>query len=253
MGVTRLIPKIIHYCWFGKGGLPEQAQFCIGTWEVFCPGYKIILWDESNTDLEENTYIKQAYEAGKFAFVADYLRLKALYEYGGIYMDSDVELCNSLDEYLDQRAFVGCQEQTVLSTGLIAAEPHHPWIADLILHYENRPFINPNGKYETTPNTVFITELTTSKYNWAFFHKPTVLVDGLVVYPIDYFCCKDWVTGKIKKTRNTVAIHHFAGSWVDETGARRRKVKVRMIVRRLIVRIIGESNMSMLKKVRDSL
>ena len=246
-----MIPKIIHYCWYGQNEIPEDIKYYIDTWKKYCPDYKIICWNENNTNLNENKYLKQAYDAKKYAFVTDYMRLKVLSEYGGIYMDTDIELCKSLDEYLHHRAFIGCQDENVFSTGLIGAEANHPWIAKLFEHYNDLEFINNDGTYNLTPNTICITEITEDFYNWKFKNELQHLNDDICVYPVEYFCCKNWITGKIEKSSETVAIHHYKGSWLSEEDKRRSKSH--LMKKNLIIKLIGKNNLEKAKSLRDKL
>ena len=246
-----MIPKIIHYCWYGQNEIPEDIKYYIDTWKKYCPDYKIICWNENNTNLNENKYLKQAYDAKKYAFVTDYMRLKVLSEYGGIYMDTDIELCKSLDEYLHHRAFIGCQDEDVFSTGLIGAEANHPWIAKLFEHYNDLEFINNDGTYNLTPNTICITEITEDFYNWKFKNELQYLNDDICVYPVEYFCCKNWITGKIEKSSETVAIHHYKGSWLSEEDKRRSKYH--LMKKNLIIKLIGKNNLEKAKSLRNKL
>ena len=246
-----MIPKIIHYCWYGQNEIPEDIKYYIDTWKKYCPDYKIICWNENNTNLNENKYLKQAYDTKKYAFVTDYMRLKVLSEYGGIYMDTDIELCKSLDEYLHHRAFIGCQDENVFSTGLIGAEANHPWIAKLFEHYNDLEFINNDGTYNLTPNTICITEITEDFYNWKFKNELQHLNDDICVYPVEYFCCKNWITGKVEKSSETVAIHHYKGSWLSEEDKRRSKSH--LMKKNLIIKLIGKNNLEKAKSLRNKL
>src|SRR4051794_6708390 len=120
------IPKIIHYCWFGRGDYSDLVMKCMKSWKAYLPDYKIVLWNEDNFDVNMNDFVRQAYEQRKYAFVSDYVRLYALYQSGGIYMDSDVEVVKSIDEFLHHRAFLGYEKTELLQTGVMAAEKEHP-------------------------------------------------------------------------------------------------------------------------------
>lgn len=181
-----------------------------------------------------NKYVEQAYKAKKYAFVADFVRLYALYHYGGVYLDTDVELLKPLDKFLSHRAFTGCEDEKACVTGIMGAEKFHPWIKDLLEYYENRDFVDPNGKYDLTPNTQIITKITIEKYNWSPSNSYQELKDGLVIYPTDFFCPKDVRSKKLKITENTVAIHHFAATWVPL----RQKLKNRFLL--ITRRTLGE-------------
>ena len=137
-----LIPPIIHYCWFGRSEMPMMVKECIESWKKFCPDYEIIRWDETNTNLNENDYIKEAYENGKWAFITDYIRLKVLYEHGGIYMDTDVQVCKTLDPFLIDSAFSGFENVHQIPTGIMASEAGHPFLKKLLDYYIGRHFVN---------------------------------------------------------------------------------------------------------------
>lgn len=226
-----MIPKVIHYCWFGGSPLPEDANKCLESWKKHCPEYKIIEWNESNFDINSNCYIKEAYEAKKYAFVTDYVRLFVMYEYGGIYMDTDVELVKNLDDFLKNHAFSGFESANSIPTGIMASEKHFKLFGDLLKYYENKHFLNDDGSYDTTTNTVTITEMC-KKYGLVLNNKYQV-IDGFALYPNDYFCPLENETGVLKKTENTVAIHWFAKSWVNNGNTKLLKFT------RLLHRIFG--------------
>lgn len=206
-----MIPKIIHYCWFGGKPLPELAIMCIESWKKFCPDYEIIRWDEKNTNLTDNDYIKEAFENKKWAFITDYVRLKVLYEHGGIYMDTDVQVCKSLDPFLFETAFSGFENDHQIPTGIMAAEKGHPFFQTLIEYYSNRHFILPDGSFDQKTNVETITEIGIENGFVPNDKKQTVC--GMTFYPHDVFCPKSHATGEIFATENTVCIHHFDGSW----------------------------------------
>ena len=195
-GDCALIPKIIHYCWFGKGDMPKLETECIRSWKKHLPDYEFVLWNEERFDVTKHPYVKEAYEAKKYAFVTDYVRLYALYNYGGIYMDTDVEALKPLDPFLVHKAFIGCESDVLLGTGTIGAESGHPWIKDLLAEYENKRFILPDGSYDTIPNTYLVAEFTKKAYGWEPKDAYQVLKEDLHVYPFDFFCAKDLRTVK---------------------------------------------------------
>ena len=206
-----MIPKKIHYCWYGGKNLPELAVHCIESWKKFCPEYEIIQWDETNTNLNENVYIQEAYNAKKWAFVTDYVRLKVLYQYGGIYMDTDVELIAPLDQYLKIDAFSGFENETQIPTGIMGSSAFHPFFYELLQYYKGKHFIKEDGTFDDTTNVLTITNIALKN---GFKPNNTLqTVCGMTFYPRDYFCPKDHTTGKINLTDNSVCIHHFNGSW----------------------------------------
>ncbi len=211
------IPKVIHYCWFGKGKKSELAEKCISSWKKYCKDYEIKEWNEEKFDINSNEYVRQAYESKKYAFVTDYVRLYAIYTEGGIYMDTDVEVLKPLDEFLKHKAFSSFENNNMIPTGIMAGEKGNAWIKDLLDEYTNLKFIDENGNIDVTTNVVRITNLTKAKYDLKLESSFQELKNGLVtIYPFDYFCPKDWETGKINLTENSHTIHHFSGSWHDE-------------------------------------
>ena len=146
------IPKIIHYCWFGGGPINPESRKCIESWKKYCPGYKIIEWNEQNFEISQNRYAQQAYEAKKYAFVSDYVRLAVLYEYGGIYLDTDVELVRPLDELLELPGFMGFQNNNEVATGLgFGACKGNPVVQALLRDYDALDFIKADGSVDLTP------------------------------------------------------------------------------------------------------
>ena len=146
------IPKVIHYCWFGRGELPRLAEKCIQSWKKYCPDYEIVCWNEDNFDINQNKYAREAYESGKWAFVSDYVRLKVLYDEGGIYLDTDVELIKSLDPLVKENGYMGFDDNGVVSTGLgFACEKGNELVGALLADYDDIPFVLPDGTYDITP------------------------------------------------------------------------------------------------------
>ena len=220
-----MIPKIIHYCWFGGNPLPELAQKCIESWKKFCPDYEIIEWNESNFDIAANTYAKEAYEAKKWAFVSDVARLHALVTVGGIYMDTDVEVLKPLDEFLSLEAFSGFESETAIPTGIMAAEKGQPLFTELLHDYDNAHFLREDGTPDCTTNVVRITDLCL-KYGLELNNQKQT-VCGFTLFPYDYFCPKDFVTKELRITENTATIHHFDGSWLTAEEKLMAELKVK--------------------------
>ncbi len=210
-----MIPKVIHYCWFGGNPLPELAQKCIESWKTFCPDYEIKRWDESTFDVNSCDYVREAYEAKKWAFVSDYVRLYVLYESGGIYMDADVEVVGSLDEILQFEAVSGFENDTDIPTGLIASRKGMPMLGELLSEYEGEHFLEDDGSFDLTTN---VTRITRTFLKYGLKQNNTLqTIQGFTFLPKDYLCPKDTETGVITITKNTLTIHHFDGSWAEET------------------------------------
>ncbi|MBD3583460.1 glycosyltransferase family 32 protein [Flavobacterium selenitireducens] len=226
-----MIPKIIHYCWFGRNPLPPLAEKCLASWRKYLPEYEIIEWNEDNFPIDDFIFAKEALENRKFAFVSDVARLYAMEKMGGIYMDTDVEALKSLDGFLHHAAFSGFENDDFVPTGIMASEKGGAWVTELLAYYDNKPFVNADGSMETTSNTFIITQMMKQK---GFKMTNTFQeIDGYVAfYPNDYFCPKSYKTGRIELTKNSACIHHFAKSWIP-AGKRFRniaKMKVMNIV-----------------------
>mgnify|MGYP002610756654 FL=1 len=151
------IPKVIHYCWFGGNPLPPLAQKCIASWKEYCPDYEIIEWNETNFDLNFNAYVQEAYQAQKWAFITDVVRLYVLCHYGGIYRDKDVEVLKSLDPILSYNGVSGFESETQIPTGLMACRAGHPLFQELLNDYENDHFVKADGSFDLTTNVTRIT------------------------------------------------------------------------------------------------
>ena len=209
------IPKMIHYCWFGGKPKPPLAEKCIQSWKKHCPDYEIREWNEHNFDISAAPlYVRQAYEARRWAFVSDYVRLRALTELGGVYMDTDVEVIKPLDPYLKHQAFAGFEYIDRVQTGLLACEPDFPLFRDFMAYYDTASFLNPDGSPDVTTNVQILTRL--CKDRGLQCNDKFQVVDGLAIYPREVFCPVDYETEKLHKTRKTVTIHWFSGSWHTE-------------------------------------
>ncbi len=209
------IPKIIHYCWFGKGPKPELVLKCIASWEKYLPDYEIKEWNENNFDINSNIYCKEAYERKKYAFVSDYVRLYAVYNEGGIYFDTDLEVIKNMDVFLNNKAFTGFEDNEFAFTAVFGALKHSKWLKKLLDYYDNKHFVDEMGNMNLTPNTQIVTEI-----NVNYFHlKNNNTYQNLgefVIYPSEYFSPKSWKTNEINITDNTYTIHHFSASWHDK-------------------------------------
>ncbi|WP_078545765.1 glycosyltransferase family 32 protein [Litchfieldia alkalitelluris] len=212
--MSQQIPKIIHYCWFGPKKMPENVLKCMESWSEFLPDYKIILWNEKNFDVNCNLYVTQAYEAQKYAFVTDYVRLYVLLNYGGIYMDTDVEVLRNLDPFLEHSAFSGTESEKYVPTGIIGAKKNHPWIKRLFRYYDTANFKNSDGSLNLRTNVQVITEITLKEYGWIPEDKTQKIKDDVYLYSSEFFCPYNWLTKELKLTNNSYCIHHFHGSWI---------------------------------------
>lgn len=219
-----MIPKIIHYCWFGPAKMNNLALKCIESWKTYLPDYELMLWNEESFDLSSTIWTKQAYEAKKYAFITDYVRLYALKKYGGIYMDTDVEVVKRLDRFLDCPAFSGFETPTMIPTGIMASEIDGVWVNLMLKYYDNKSFIGPDGNPDLLSNVTIITNMM-SEYGFIPNNEFQTCNGIFHLYPRDYFCPKDQATLQVLNTSNTHCIHHFNGSWLDDKAKFKRQIK----------------------------
>ena len=235
-----MIPKIIHYCWFGGKELSKDAKKYINSWHSLCPDYKIIEWNETNFDVKTVPYVREAYEEKKWAFVSDYVRLYVLKKYGGIYLDTDVEVIKSLDPFLYNKVFIGAESKYSICTAVIGAERNALFIGELLELYDEIHFKNQRG-IDLTPNSQRIFAYLENVYNYKASNKP-IYWNNFTLYPKDYFSPINCYTYKQEITVDTYCIHRFAGTWKSRNELYSNKIKA------LITRIIGEDCRNILKK-----
>lgn len=217
-----MIPKKIHYCWFGGNPLPKDVLKYIDTWKKFCPGYEIKEWNEQNFDIHRNRYVEEAYQLKKWAFVSDVARINALYTEGGIYMDTDVEVVRNLDPLLNTRGFLGFEGTQWIATNLAGFEAGHEILQKFLEAYDHRSFVNSDGTLDQTTNVEELTKLLVEQYHLILNGEEQELADGIVVYPTDYFSPYDYIQGKLNKTSNTYTIHWFSQSWIGQSPVRKK-------------------------------
>lgn len=208
-----MIPKIIHYCWFGRGEMPGLVLKCIESWRKYLPDYELKLWNEENFDVQCIPYVKEAYENKKYAFVSDYVRLHALYTEGGIYMDTDMEVLKDFGPILQHNAVFGFESNGYVQSCMIASEKGGTCIKDLMDAYQLRRFVKDDNTFDLTPNTVPISDYMAEK-GLKMGNSYQEIEGVATVYPSDYFCPVNQNTGEIHTTENSYCIHHFAGSWM---------------------------------------
>ena len=232
-----MIPKVIHYCWFGNNDLPNDVKKCIESWKKYCPDYEIKRWDESNFDVTEHPFAKRAYEEKAWAFVSDYARLKVIYENGGIYLDTDVELLKNLDFLLENRCYIGIQQAEMLcTTGLgFGAEKFSPVVKKMMIKYDNISFDSQNKGSIACP---WLNDEVIRSYG-SIDERIITYLDDVTIYPPCYF--DPLSTGNTENLlcSDTVSIHHYAASWTSK--------KMRM--KRKLIRVLGEKNYHMIKKI----
>ena len=243
-----MIPRKIHYCWFGRNPLPESAKKCIASWRKFFPDYEIIEWNEDNFDVNSIPYTAQAYEAKKYAFVSDYARFKILYEHGGVYFDTDVEVIRPMDDIIARGPFMGFEidpckniKYGAVNPGLgIGAEKQMDIYESVLEYYSHLHFLEADGTLNQTTVVSYTTE-NLIKYG---LQSNAVIqtVAGVTVYPSEYFNPLDDLTGKLKLTDNTRSIHWFSKTWLGVSPWRTQ-------ISRLSHRILGTNFISRIKSI----
>ena len=212
-----MIPKILHYVWLGGKPLTQLAEECLASWKAVIPDWQIMRWDESNFDIAAAPkYVRQAYEAHKFAFVSDYVRLWALEQYGGVYVDTDVKMLKSYEPLLNDTAFIGLEESKAHMPGtcVIGCEPHCEWVKDMLSLYDNIEFVKPDGSCDLTTNVVRMGRFLQTIGFIPSRGSQYIKEYGLRIYTHDYFS-PITSTRVMRKTKNTYSIHYFAESWRD--------------------------------------
>ncbi len=229
-----VIPKIIHYCWFGRTPLPKLARKCIRSWRKYLPDYEIREWNEDNFDVHGIPYTKEAYEAGKYAFVSDYARFWILYRYGGVYFDTDVEVIRPLDDIIAKGPFMGFgrdpdeRDRERIGLGVnpglgIASNPGHGLLKELLDLYSSLHYISDDGSHDPRTIVYYTSRLLEGK--GLEYRKGIQQVAGMTIYPAEYFSPVHFVTRHLHITKNTRTIHHYAASWKDGGSYWKRKIQ----------------------------
>lgn len=209
-----MIPKKIHYFWFGGNPLPDFAKKCIESWKKNLPEYEIVEWNESNYDVHKIPYISQAYDAKKYAFVSDYARFDVLYDQGGVYLDTDVEVLKDFSDICEKGPWFGSEKLGVVASGLgFAVEAGNELIKEIIESYKKQSFIGPDGEYILF---TVVDRVSAIFRNYGFSETLDIQdIRGVKVYPPEFFCPKNVDTGELVITDNTYSIHHYDASWID--------------------------------------
>ena len=229
-----MIPKTIYYCWFGGSEKPEKAKKCIDSWKKFCPDYEIREWNDDNFPLDDcPQYVRDARAARKYAFVTDYVRLKVLFDQGGFYMDTDVELLRSLNDFRGDRAVIGFENDNFVNSGqMLASEAGHPILKEMMERYTGVDFYRPDGSMFLLGCPHVNTEVLEN--HGLMKNGREQMVADVHVYPADWFNPLDSTTGLLNKTDNTVSIHWYSMSWISP--AKRLRVKILRRIRRLFAK-----------------
>lgn len=210
-----MIPKVLHYCWFGPKPYPQKVIKCIESWRKYLPEYRFILWNEDNFDINNSCdFVKEAYENKKYAFVSDYVRLWALTKYGGIYLDTDFEILRPIpDEFLSKRVVLSTDSSGYIDAFMMS-EPQHPYIIECLEFYNARKFVGENGKLDMEVVNTFL-QLQLKSYGYKIENRYQKLDEGIEIYPDDYFSVRSLSSGKLHLTSNSVAIHWHTILWVS--------------------------------------
>lgn len=236
-----MIPKKIHYFWFGGNEKPKSVVKCIDSWKKYCPDYEIIEWNETNFDVHCMPFVEQAYEAKKYAFVSDVARLIVVYEQGGIYMDTDVEVLKPLDDLLKNKAYMSFENDEYVNSGQgFGSQAGVHFFKEHIDEYRNEVFIKEDGSFNMLGCPRVATRLLEKK--GIELNGKEQFIDDVHIYPAEYFNPYDSATGDLKKTENTYSIHWYDASWSDTSQSRLK-------INRFIRRIIGVENMERIKKL----
>lgn len=232
--------KTIHYCWFGRGEKPKLVKKCIESWKKNLPDYRLVEWNEDNFDISKNQFVAEAYSDRNFAFVSDYVRAFVLYNYGGIYMDTDVEVLGSFDRFLDDKVFLGFEEGNFVGTCVMGVEKGHELMKSYLNHYESMTYFNEDGTKYTDTNVVLLTKLLDER--GLVRNNEFQTVGDISIYPRTFFSPYDYINGISYISDDSVAIHHFAQLWLP------RNVRLKTDAKRALIKIIGGEKM---KKLRE--
>lgn len=212
-----MIPKVIHYCWFGRNPKPELMQRCIASWQKYCPDYEIVEWNEDNFDISQNEYAREAYEEKKWAFVTDYARLWIVFNHGGIYLDTDVEILRPLDTLLDAPAFFGFEDGVNIATGLgFGAEKENMLVGAMLADYDNIHFRMDDGSLDKLPCPIRNTNAIKAYLPEKIDPTSILHIKEAQIYPPEYFCPLSADGTTMMKTKNTYSIHWFSATWLSE-------------------------------------
>lgn len=233
--MSNSIPKKIHYCWFGNNDKPKIVMKCIETWKRILPDYEIIEWNENNFDINSNKYVKEAYENKKYAFVSDYVRVYVLYNIGGIYLDTDVEVFKPLDKFLKEDSFWGFEEKNYIATSTIGAKAGNKLIKQFLDFYEGKSYNEMATSIETSTNVQIVTKIF-KDMGFEMNGEKQTIDEIATIYPQEYFSPYDYINYYDKKTDKTYTKHLFYKSWVSP------KDKIKSNIKNFLSKVIGGKN-----------
>lgn len=238
-----MIPKIIHYCWFGGGEKPPIVKKCINSWKIHLADYEIIEWNEENFNMNSNPYVSEAYKLKKFAFVSDFVRVHALFNQGGIYLDTDVEVFKSFDDLLHHNSFWGFEQGDYVATSTIGAVEKNQLIERFLNSYTNRSFLKENGKFDDSTNVSLVTNILEDmglKRNGEYQEIENIGV----FYPQTYFSPYDYINCRSLRNDKTYSIHYYHKSWLPLFTRMKGGIKV------LIAKAIGGENIARVRSLK---
>ena len=229
-----MIPKIIHYCWLSGEEFPQEIKRNIASWKSLLPDYEFILWDTKRFDLNQWPFAKEAFERKKYAFASDIIRLYGVYKYGGIYLDTDVQVLKKFDDLLHLPYFVGLEHANIIEAAIIGAEKNSEWLAHCLKYYDKRSFVKEDGNFDITIlPSILKSQLQKVKQIVPMTTAQVETIEQLIkdkdkffLFPFEYFSPKDVQTNQIHSTKNTYTIHHFNSSWLPYFSKLRRKIKL---------------------------
>lgn len=249
-----MIPKKIHYCWLSGDAYPEKIEECINSWKKKLPDYEFILWSKDIFDIETSIWVKEAFLKKKYAFAADYIRFYALYNYGGIYLDSDVEVLRTFDDLLDLPYFIGFDSSNSFEAAVMASEPGNLWVKLCLEYYNNRHFLQSDGSFDVKVLPLIMKEEIEKRYVIApltNFHFKYVSDKCIYVYPYTFFSPKRHDTGDVNVESYTYTIHHYAMSWIPYRMKFLIKVKRTLMVLLGVKTVDSFINVFSLRKIKD--
>lgn len=237
-----MIPKIIHLCWLSGDKFPPLIRSCISSIYDKLSDYEIKIWTKENFDINSVIWVKQAFESKKYAFAADYIRFWALYNYGGIYLDSDVEILKSFNDFLNCESFIGFEYLNIPEAAIVGSVKGCIWVKECLDWYNDKSFISKNGEFNKDVVPLLVKIILEKNYNMKIIDNGKIQkLNGINLYPYKYFSPKNYFNGKIKVYKNTICIHRFASAWGPN-----EKRRWTLIVHNIIICLLG-------KKLHDSL
>ncbi|WLR42787.1 capsular polysaccharide synthesis protein [Bacillus carboniphilus] len=240
--MNKKIPKIIHYCWFGRKEKPPLIRHCMQTWKQHLPDYVFMEWTEETFDVGCNQYVREAYKVGKYAFVSDYVRVHALYHHGGIYLDTDVEIFKSFDDLLVEESIWGFEQENFIATSTIGAKKGHHFIKQFLDFYEGEQFIKEHQTFNEVTNVKTVTSMLEQQGLVRDGHYQKISNIG-TFYPQTYFSPYDYINCQSLRTDETYAMHHFYKSWLPF------HVRVKARIKRTISTLIGGDNLAKIREL----